>query len=139
VDNLSKDERSKIMSLVKSRNTKPELLVRKFLHSKGLRFRLHRKNLPGKPDIVLNKFKTVVFVHGCFWHGHNSKKCKLARTPKSNVEFWQNKVAYNRKRDTKNIQLLKKTGWNVIVIYECQIKSKPSLVLDTIVEKIRQS
>lgn len=127
MDNISTGERSHVMSLVKSKDTKPELFIRKFIHSKGFRFRIHDKRLPGKPDIVLKKYRTVVFVHGCFWHGHKSTKCKLARIPKSNVEFWSTKIANNAIRDSRNKRALRKLGWKVLQIWECQVKSPAML------------
>ena len=139
MDNISKEERSEVMRLVKSRDTKPELLVRKFLHSCGFRFRLHDKKLPGRPDIVLPKYRTVVFVHGCFWHGHASSNCKFARTPKSNIAFWLDKVRTNSRRDSKNVRRLRKEGWKVIVIYECQLVKKEPPVLLRVVEKIKNA
>jgi len=109
------------MSQVKSKNTKPELLVRKYLHAQGFRYRLNDKKLPGKPDIVLPKYKTVILVHGCFWHGH--KNCKYATIPKTRTEWWTNKINYNQLNDKKAIALLKKDSWKVITVYECQLKN----------------
>jgi len=108
------------MSRIRSKDTKPELIVRSLLHHMGYRFRLHRKDLPGKPDIVLPKYKTVIFVHGCFWHRH--KNCKYAYTPKSRVEFWEKKLNGNVDRDKLNRKDLKYLGWKVIVVWECQVK-----------------
>jgi DNA mismatch endonuclease, patch repair protein len=110
------------MSKVRATETKPEKLIRKFIFSKGFRYRKNSKSLPGKPDIILAKYKTVIFVHGCFWHGH--KNCEAARLPKSNKVYWTKKTESNIKRDKKNIRELKKEGWNVIVIWECQITNK---------------
>ena len=110
---------------VKSKNTKPEVLVRSLLHSMGYRFRLHRRDLPGKPDICLPKYKTVIQVHGCFWHQHNG--CKEGRIPESNKEFWENKFNKNIERDNKNIKALKELGWNVLVLWECETKD-PSIL-----------
>jgi len=120
-DIFSKQKRSEIMSKVRSKNTKPEETVRKYLFSKGFRYRKNVKTLPGSPDIVLPKYKTVIFVNGCFWHGHNCSKGKL---PKTRKEFWVNKINANIQRDNKNYELLKKQGWKVIVIWECELKSK---------------
>lgn len=122
VDTVSKERRSEIMSLVKGRNTKPELLVRSYLHRSGLRFRVNVSTLPGRPDIVLRKHRAIVFVHGCFWHGHMAKNCKLARTPKSNVAFWTNKVIRNRQRDKHVMDELTQAGWRVFVVWECAIQ-----------------
>lgn len=119
-DTLSKEERSRVMAKVKSRDTKPEKKVRSLLFSLGFRFRLCQKNLPGKPDIVLKKYKTVVFVHGCFWHGHEN--CKKARVPKSNVEFWKNKIERNKQRFNEVAGQLRAQGWKVVVIWECEIE-----------------
>lgn len=118
----NKTTRSYNMSQIRSKNTKPEMIVRKFLHSKGFRYKLHDINLPGKPDIVLPKYKTVVFVNGCFWHGHQG--CKRANIPKSNIDYWKNKIENNRKRDEKNINLLKSGAWKVYVLWECEINEK---------------
>lgn len=119
-DTLSKEERSRVMAKVKSRDTKPEKKVRSLLFSLGFRFRLCQKNLPGKPDIVLKKYKTVVFVHGCFWHGHEN--CKKARVPKSNVEFWKNKIERNKQRFNEVAGQLRAQGWKVVVVWECEIE-----------------
>ncbi len=117
--NLS-EQRSRNMSAIKSKNTKPEIAVRKLLHSMGYRFRLHRKDLPGSPDIVLPKYKTVIFVHGCFWHRHEN--CKYASTPKTRKEFWEKKFTENINRDNLNQANLSLRGWKIIIIWECQLK-----------------
>ena len=109
------------MSMIKGKDTKPEMLVRRFLHAQGFRYRLHAKNLPGKPDIVLPKFKTVIFVHGCFWHGH--KNCKYFVVPKTNTDFWLNKINGNISRDVRVIKALKKEKWKVITIWQCKLKT----------------
>ena len=116
------EKRSRNMSAIKSKNTKPEIAVRKLLHSMGYRFRLHRKDLPGSPDIVLPKYKTVIFVHGCFWHRHEN--CKYASTPKTRKEFWNKKFAENKKRDSEIQEKIKIMGWKYVVIWECEIKNK---------------
>ena len=121
VDNVSKKRRSEVMSLVKSKDTRPELAVRRYLHREGLRYRLHVKDLPGKPDLVFPKYKTVLFVHGCFWHGHFDPNCKLARIPKSNVAFWKDKIQSNHERDRKHRSRLERLGWQVLEVWECQI------------------
>ena len=108
------------MSRIRAKDTKPEILVRKFLHSKGLRFRLHDKKLPGKPDLVFPSRKKVVFVHGCFWHGHQG--CKYFVVPKTKQEWWLNKFDKNRQRDESSIDQLKSAGWDVTVIWECELK-----------------
>ena len=116
------EQRSRNMSAIKSKNTKPEITVRKLLHSMGYRFRLHRKDLPGSPDIVLPKYKTVIFVHGCFWHRH--KNCKYASTPKTRQEFWEAKFRENINRDKLNQENLSSKGWKIIIVWECEIKDK---------------
>lgn len=124
-DTLSKEERSRVMAKIKSRDTKPEKKVRSLLFSLGFRFRLCQKNLPGKPDIVLKKYRTVIFVHGCFWHGHEN--CKNARIPKSNVEFWKNKIERNKQRFAEVSRQLQEQGWKVVVIWECETKDMKKL------------
>ena len=116
------EQRSRNMSAIKSKNTKPEIKVRKVLHSMGYRFRLHRKDLPGSPDIVLPKYKTVIFVHGCFWHRHEN--CKYASTPKTRQEFWEAKFRENINRDKLNQENLSSKGWKIIVVWECEINDK---------------
>jgi|SRR5690242_4560783 len=116
-----KKTRSKNMSAIRSKNTKPEMLVRRFLHANGFRYKLHDKKLPGKPDIVLPKYKTVIFVHGCFWHGHTN--CRYYVVPKTRTEWWLKKINGNKANDDKAIKALKKGGWKVIKIWECGLKS----------------
>lgn len=135
-DALSKEVRSYNMSKVKSKDTKPELLVRKFLFANGLRYRLYHKKLPGKLDIVLSKYKTVIFIHGCFWHGHEN--CKYAVMPKTRTEFWTTKIEGNKQRDKNNIEHLKNKGWNVLIVYGCELKKeKQDLTLNKILSNIR--
>ena len=122
MDVHSKETRSYNMSRIKSSNTKPEEIVRKYLFSKGFRYRKNDKRYPGKPDIVLPKYRTIIFVNGCFWHGH--KDCKYYVVPKTNTDFWLNKINHNIERDQKQINQLKMEGWNVIVVWECQLKNK---------------
>lgn len=110
------------MSHVRSTNTKPEILVRRFLFAHGFRFRLYRKDLPGKPDIVLPKYKTTIFINGCFWHGHVG--CKYSTIPETNKEFWNNKISGNIERDKITYSKLESLGWKVIVIWQCQLKAK---------------
>lgn len=110
------------MSVIRGSETKPELLVRKFLHSEGFRYLLHDKRLPGKPDIVLPKYNTTIFVNGCFWHGH--KNCKAAKLPETNQSFWEDKISNNIARDIRNIEKLEKDGWSVILIWQCEINNK---------------
>ena len=111
------------MSRIRSKDTKPEMLVRKFLHKSGFRYRLHVKDLPGKPDIVLPKYKTVVFVHGCFWHGHEG--CKYYVVPKTKTEWWVDKINRNKTIDAQSISSLQSTGWKVLEIWECELKKVP--------------
>jgi DNA mismatch endonuclease (patch repair protein) len=118
MDRISKKRRSWNMSRIRGRDTKPELVVRSLLHRMGYRFRLHRKDLPGKPDIVLPKYRTVVFVHGCFWHRHSG--CKYAYVPKSRVKFWQGKFERNIERDAEVRSALRALGWQVLVVWECE-------------------
>ena len=123
------EQRSRNMSAIKSKNTKPEIAVRKLLHSLGYRFRLHRKDLPGSPDIVLPKYKTVIFVHGCFWHRHEN--CKYASTPKTRQEFWNKKFKKNIERDLEIQETIKNIEWRSVVIWECETKN-----IDNLKEKI---
>ena len=124
--NEEKAIRRKTMQAVKGKDTKPELFVRRLLYSLGYRYRLHRKDLPGKPDIVFSGRKKIIFVHGCFWHGHSCKRG--AREPKTNVEYWRQKIARNKTRDAQHSNNLKKAGWNVLIVWECQLKDKERLV-----------
>jgi DNA mismatch endonuclease, patch repair protein len=119
-DVFSTRKRSEVMATIRATNTKPELITRRYLFAQGLRFRVHQGNLPGKPDIVLKKYNTVIFVNGCFWHGH--KNCKSFRPPKSRTDYWVPKIQKNIANDKKNVKALKKMGWNVICIWECQLK-----------------
>lgn len=121
----NKETRSYNMSRIRAKDTKPEILVRKFLFSKGFRFRLHDKKLPGKPDIVLRKYRTAIFVHGCFWHGHDD--CAYYVIPKSNTDFWIRKIEGNKAKDIQNFHKLIRDGWRVITIFECQLKRKTNL------------
>ncbi len=131
VDVLTKKHRSWNMGRVRGKDTKPELLVRSVLHRNGYRFRLHAKGLPGKPDIVLAKHRTVVFVHGCFWHRH--KRCPDATVPKSRTEFWVQKFADNVKRDAKTQTVLRELGWTIIIVWECEIANP-----DRLAERLRR-
>ena len=120
-----KKTRSYNMSRIKGKDTKPEMLVRRFLHANGFRYRLHVKDMPGKPDIVLPKYKTMIFVHGCFWHQHPG--CKRAQTPKTQPEFWEHKFRNNLARDRRNVTALEQRGWKVSVIWECETKTQQGL------------
>lgn len=134
----NKETRSYNMSQIKGKNTKPEMLVRKFLFAKGFRYRLHDKKLPGKPDIVLPKYKTVIFVNGCFWHGH--KDCKYFVIPKTKTDWWVNKINTNKANDEKAFAVLTEQGWNVIYIWECDLKQDNILnKLEIIYEKLLSS
>lgn len=124
MDNRSKESRSKNMAHIPSKNTKPEETVRKYLFAHGFRYRKNVSDLPGKPDIVLPKYKTVVFVNGCFWHGHDG--CKWFVPPKSNTDFWEHKFLYNKDRDSKNYKKLTDSGWKVIIVWECEIRHEDS-------------
>lgn len=137
-DIYSKSKRSDIMSKISGKETKPEILVRKFLFSKGLRFRKNVKDLPGKPDIVLPKYKTIIFVHGCFWHGHS---CKRGALPKTNHEFWKEKTGKNIERDYRNITMLKEAGWSIIVVWQCDIKNKDNrdIRLTNLIKEIKNN
>lgn len=130
MDRISRTHRSWNMSRISGKNTQPELVVRSVLHNEGFRFRLHSKGLPGKPDIVLPKHKTVIFVHGCFWHRH--ARCKFAYTPKSRTAFWQAKFQSNVLRDLQNRKDLIKSGWNVVIVWECETKK-----VDLLRQKLR--
>lgn len=137
MDNRSKEARSKNMSHIPSKNTKPEEIVRKYLFSKGFRYRKNDSSLPGKPDIVLPKYKTVIFINGCFWHAHQG--CKWFVLPKSNIEFWNKKFRYNAERDQIHYEKLRDLGWRVIVIWECELRHQNSMIclehLDTSIRR----
>ena len=124
----SKETRSYNMSRIKGKDTKPEMLVRRFLHAQGFRYRLHVKDLPGKPDIVLPNYKTVIFIHGCFWHGH--KGCRYFVMPKTRTEWWRNKIDTNIQNDATALVRLTVLNWSVITIWECELK--PSVVTGTL-------
>ena len=136
-DKLTSSQRSKCMSSIRSKNTKPEILVRKGLHTQGFRFRLQDKRLPGRPDIVLPKYGVAIMVNGCFWHGH--KGCRYATKPKSNVEFWEAKIARNRRRDEVTDAHLEALGWHVITVWECEMRTASQLEdrLDALADEIR--
>ncbi|MFC1545201.1 very short patch repair endonuclease [Gemmatimonadota bacterium] len=121
MDTISPEHRSWNMSRIRGKDTKPELLVRSILHRMGYRFRLHRRDLPGSPDIVLPKYRTAIFVHGCYWHRHQG--CVYAYTPKTRVEFWQEKFKENVARDAKAQRSLEESGWNVLMVWECEVQN----------------
>ena len=125
MDVFSREKRSQIMSRVSGKNTKPEIVVRSLLHKMGYRFRLHREDLPGKPDIVLPKYKKVIFVHGCFWHGH--ERCSRSKRPMTNQEFWRQKLDKNIVRDKKIVNALYDLGWKVLIVWSCEVKNMTTL------------
>jgi DNA mismatch endonuclease, patch repair protein len=134
VDIVTPAKRSEMMAGIRNKNTKPEILVRKILHAAGFRFRLHAKLLPGKPDIILPKHKTAIFVQGCFWHGHDD--CPIFRLPKSRTEFWAEKIGTNRLRDTAVKSLLIQQGWKVVYVWECAVKGSKKLAVAALSERL---
>ena len=138
-DKLNIQQRHHCMSRIRSKDTKPELLVRKGLHARGFRFRLQDRKLPGRPDIVLPKYGVAIMVNGCFWHGH--KGCRYATKPKSNIEFWETKIARNKHRDEVTSAHLEALGWTVIVVWECELRGKETAEarIQTLAEEIRSS
>jgi DNA mismatch endonuclease (patch repair protein) len=130
--------RSYNMSQIKGKDTKPEIIVRKFLHANGFRYRLHVRDLPGKPDIVLKKYNTVIFIHGCFWHGH--KDCKYYVIPKTRTKWWLDKINRNKEKDNESIKALKQAGWNYITIWECELKKdKRQHTLESLIYKLSKT
>ncbi|MCE7888802.1 MAG: DNA mismatch endonuclease Vsr [Sorangiineae bacterium PRO1] len=125
MDTVSPEVRSRMMASIRGHNTRPELAVRRAMHAAGLRFRLHRKDLPGKPDLVFPRYRTVVFVHGCFWHRHAG--CEVARLPEANRDWWKEKFRRNRMRDSRQQRALRRDGWNVIVVWECELQRPRTL------------
>lgn len=122
MDRLSPEQRSRLMSRVRSRDTTPEKVVRSTLHRLGYRYVLHKRGLPGTPDLVFPRRNKIIFVNGCYWHGHS---CKFGRAQsKSNVDFWKEKIVNNRKRDVRNLRLLRRSGWRVLIIWECKVKAQ---------------
>ena len=136
-DKYTPEARSLIMSRVRSTDTKPEMVVRKWLHSQGLRFRLHRKDLPGKPDIVLPRFKTVILVNGCFWHQHQG--CRKAALPASNRDFWAEKLGRNVERDNENKKKLIDLGWRIVEVWECELKQKSNFVSSDLLALVQEN
>ena len=138
MDNRSKEARSRNMSNIPSKNTKPEETVRKYMFAQGFRYRKNVSKLPGKPDIVLPKYKTAVFVNGCFWHVHEG--CKYFVPPKTNTEFWYAKFKYNQERDERNYQKLRDLGWRILIVWECEIRhGNKEKVLKKLIEDIKES
>lgn len=129
MDTVSRAERSKQMSLVRSKNTKPEMLVRRLVHRMGFRYRLHQADLPGRPDLVFRSQRRLIFIHGCFWHGH---KCRLGRMPKSRLEYWTAKITGNKERDARTLRRLRRMRWQVLVLWECQLHNP-----DTVTRRIQ--
>lgn len=125
MDIVSPQTRSRMMSGIRAKNTRPEILVRRLMHAAGLRFRLHRRDLPGIPDIVLPRHRVTIFVHGCYWHVH--KGCHFFKMPGSNVDFWRNKLESNNARDRRNIKLLLEEGWRVLIIWECLLRQHKAI------------
>lgn len=130
MDNLTPKERSSQMSLIRSTDTKPEMLVRRLIHGMGYRYRLHRTDLPGKPDLVFPSRRKVILVSGCYWHGHG---CRLGRMPKSNLAYWKNKIATNKARDKRTLRELRKLGWTCLTLWECGLRDEC-----TVAERIRE-
>jgi DNA mismatch endonuclease, patch repair protein len=128
VDTLSPEERSERMARVRPKDTRPELVVRRLVYALGYRYRLHVRDLPGRPDLVFRKRRKVIFVHGCFWHRHPAAGCALARLPKSRLDFWVPKLESNKERDKRNKRELTKNGWKVMTVWECQLNDKSRLV-----------
>jgi DNA mismatch endonuclease (patch repair protein) len=126
VDTISSEHRSEIMSRVRAKDTKPEMVVRRMMHAAGYRYRLHVRDLPGKPDLVFPARRKVIFVNGCFWHRH--RDCALARMPKSRTAFWTDKLERNRERDERNIEALRELGWDVLTVWECEIRDPATLM-----------
>lgn len=132
-DIKTSEARSANMAAIKSKNTKPELLIRKALYAKGFRYRLHDKKLPGKPDLVLKKYNAVIFINGCFWHKHS---CHLFKWPQTRMDFWKKKIESNVLRDEQNYLKYQESGWKVLVVWECALKGKHRLLFDDLIEQI---
>lgn len=133
-DIVSSEKRSQMMAGIKGKNTRPELLIRSLLHKSGLRYKLHENTLPGKPDMVFPKYRAAIFIHGCFWHGHD---CHLFKIPSTNREFWLTKINGNRERDQRDIEKLTALGWRIMIIWECAVKGKTRLEPQKIAETCR--
>lgn len=134
-DVVDKATRSRMMSGIRGKDTKPEKLIRSALHARGYRFRIHRKDLPGKPDVVLPKYRVAIFVHGCFWHQH---ECHLFKWPKTRASFWKRKIQGNRERDAKVLEALFGLGWRVAVVWECALKGRDSVPIDVLTEELSE-
>lgn len=131
MDIVSSEKRSQMMAGIKAKNTKPEMVIRQRLHALGYRYRLHEAKIPGKPDIVLKKYNALIFIHGCFWHGH---ECDLFRLPKTRTEFWHNKIEENRRRDDRVLSELLASGWRIAIIWECAIRGKNRINFDGLID-----
>ena len=136
MDIWSKQKRSEVMSKIRGENTKPEMILRSHLFRLGFRFRVHKKDLPGKPDIVFPKYQTIIFVHGCFWHYH--KDCREGRIPSTNSKFWKEKLFKNVEKDKRHTEALQELGWKVIVIWECEIEKNIGQTLDKLIVEIKK-
>lgn len=136
-DIVDKATRSRMMSGIRGKDTKPEIVVRSLLHRHGYRFRLHRRGLPGRPDLILPKYRTAVFVHGCYWHGHDH--CHLYRLPKGDTGFWAGKISRNRERDDTNSAALVEAGWNVVVVWECAVMKSRRLGEDLLFRRLAEA
>lgn len=133
-DTFSKEKRHEVMSKIRGKDTKIEIKVRHWLYHHGIRYRKNCKDIAGKPDIAIKKYKIAIFIHGCFWHGHEN--CKYYRLPKSNVEYWEDKIEKNKNRDREIIENLQSMGWNVFVVWECQVKSNFESVMESLLNEI---
>lgn len=132
-DTVSVEKRSEVMSRVGSKDTKPELLIRQGLHALGFRYRLHVKDLPGKPDVVFPRYNSLIFINGCFWHGHC---CNLYRFPKSNINYWKDKISRNIERDRSNIKSLADDGWRILIVWECATKGRTRLPIEKVLQNV---
>lgn len=137
IDVVAPEIRSRMMASIKSRNTRPEMQVRRHLHALGFRYRLHRKGMPGKPDIVLPKYQIAIFIHGCFWHGHRG--CRFATVPATRTEFWMAKISANQERDATAVSRLRERGWRIATIWECALRAKPDETMRRLVDFIVSS
>lgn len=135
MEKISPEIRSRMMAGIRGKNTRPEMTVRSFLHQRGIRFRLHGHGLPGKPDVVLPRWNAIVFVHGCFWHGHIG--CRYFKLPKTREEFWKTKIHGNSRRDSVAVDLLREAGWRVAIIWECALRDEPAQALEELLQFIR--
>ena len=137
-DTMTREQRHYCMSRIRGKDTRPEMVVRRYLHAQGFRYSLHVRKLPGCPDIVLRKYHTVIFINGCFWHGHPG--CEKFRMPSSNVEFWQEKIRRNKERDAQEVAALEALGWNVIVVWECELsKANREDTLENLADTLRRN